>query len=83
MSSPMPWMVAIIALLSGVICCQAILLHRMNRMWTRSFLDKQGIPQHIMEGEPEAVPEPRPATARPKTKISIPVPGWRPGVPHS
>jgi hypothetical protein len=56
---------------------------RTNERWTRAFLDKQGIPLHIMEGEPEAPIRPEASRPPAKHKISIPLPGWRPGGPVS
>ena len=68
---------------TAVIVYLGIAQQRMNKVWTRAFLDKQGIPLHIMDDKPEPTVERKPEPP-PKTKISIPVPGWRPGpVRHS
>jgi hypothetical protein len=75
-------LLAAVVFQTAVIVYLGIAQQRMNKVWTRAFLDKQGIPLHIMDGEP-APPEPeRPAAQPPpKHKISIPLPGWRPGGP--
>ena len=82
MTSLEMWLAAAVAIQSVGIAYLVTSFQTMNRTWTRAFLDKQGIPLHIMDGEP-APPEPeRPAAQPPpKHKISIPLPGWRPGGP--
>jgi len=83
MTSLEMWLAAAVAIQSVGIAYLVTSFQTMNRTWTRAFLDKQGIPLHIMDDKPEPTVERKPEPP-PKTKISIPVPGWRPGlVRHS
>lgn len=80
MNSQMLWLAVILAM--GVaLVLQQWLHNRQTTMLMRSFLDKQGIPLHIMEGEAAPVVSAS-APPRPRPRISIPIPGapalnWR------
>jgi hypothetical protein len=77
MTSQLLWLAAIVAM-GAVVVLQQWLHHKQTTMLMRSFLDKQGIPLHIMDSSP--APEPiTPSAPLPRKRISIPIPGvnWR------
>jgi hypothetical protein len=80
MSSQMLWLVVIVTL-GAVVVLQQMLHNRQTTMLMRSFLDKQGVPIHIMDGSPEPDPIVQ-SQPTPRKRISIPIPGnpavnWR------
>ncbi len=68
----------VVLVMAGALVAQQVLHNRQTEKWMRSFLDKQGIPMHIMEGNPEpAIVKSQPT---PRARISVPIPGaamWR------
>lgn len=78
MTSQLLWLVVIVVL-GAVVVLQQWLHHRQTTMLMRSFLDKQGVPMHIMDGEPATPIAQTPRAPDLRKRISVPVPGvnWR------
>ena len=74
MNSPVLWLVMLAMVEGAVIVLQQFLHNRQTTMLMRSFLDKQGIPLHIMDGDPAPAPV-VPSQPVARKRISIPIPG--------
>jgi len=66
-------LLSVVVVMGAALVLQTWLHHQQTTKWMRSFLDKQGVPMHIMDGEPEpALVKSEPI---PRRRISVPTPG--------
>ena len=66
-------LLGVIVAMGAALVLQTWLHHNQTTMLMRSFLDKQGVPLHIMAGDPE--PAITPSAPVKRARISVPIPG--------